>query len=182
MRMMVVLPIACYYRFLRKCDLARPEHSILRNGVIIRDDRGAEVRIPCDFERARTLLELAKIIHPEAIAPLQESIEGSSPTVRLRDHPLMTRQSGFRNWPPVWATMRPGAPMTKGEIGMLKNASMHDLFVNRLYLFMEHQGRQYSSSMHFDDGRFCYALYTLLMSSIGRSIEAIAELELPYNL
>jgi hypothetical protein len=47
--------------------------------------------------------------------------------MNLRDHPLMTRRSGMKTWPPLWSSA--GADKKnwpKGEIGTLQQAWLRE--------------------------------------------------------
>lgn len=88
--------------------------------------------------------------------------------MKLRDHPLMTRKSGVRTWPPAWTTTRQDFnDRPTGEIGYLERAMMHELFDNKIFLFIEHKGFRYMGLMQFDDPRFCYQLYAVLQAQVG---------------
>ena len=103
--------------------------------------------------------------------------------MKLRDHPLMTRKSGYPNWPPKWTTIhrgRDGKP--SGEIGTLEKPLRPEMFTNRLSLVIRHEGFRYMGSMAFDDPAFCYELYRLLKSQVGRPIKDIGDLDLSSTL
>ena len=101
--------------------------------------------------------------------------------VQLRDHPLMTRKSGVPTWPPIWTTTRLDSDKPTGEIGFLERAMMHELFDNKIFLFVEHQGSRYMGSMHFDDRRFCAQVFTILQANVGRFIKDIGDLDLSHT-
>jgi hypothetical protein len=103
--------------------------------------------------------------------------------VQLRDHPLMTRKSGVPTWPPRWTTTHLDVnDLPTGEVGFLERARMHELFDNKIFLFIEHQGFRYVGSMHFDDPRFCSQVFTILQANVGRSIKDIGDLDLSHTL
>jgi hypothetical protein len=103
--------------------------------------------------------------------------------LKLRDHPLMTRKSGFKNWPPAWTTRRlDESTKPTDEIGILEMPLRPQRFTNRLFLFIVHGGFRYIASMAFDDPAFRDELYRLLKSNIGRSIKEIGDIELSYSL
>jgi hypothetical protein len=103
--------------------------------------------------------------------------------LKLRDHPLMTRKSGMPTWPPIWTTTVPGQHhRPAGEIGVLERVFMHDLFDNKIFLFIQHEGHRYMGSMHFDDPAFCYQVFELIRSRVGRSIKDIGGLDLFHTL
>jgi hypothetical protein len=88
--------------------------------------------------------------------------------LKLRDHPLMTRKSGFKNWPPAWTTRRlDESTKPTDEIGILEMPLRPQRFTNRLFLFIVHGGFRYIASMAFDDPAFRDELYRLLKSNIG---------------
>jgi hypothetical protein len=103
--------------------------------------------------------------------------------VQLRDHPLMTRKSGFPNWPPVWTkSHRARNDKPSGEIGILEKPLRPEMFTNRLFLVIRHEGFRYMGSIAFDDPAFCYELYRLLKFHVGRSIKEIGDIDLAYTL
>jgi hypothetical protein len=102
--------------------------------------------------------------------------------MKLRDHPLMTRKSS-PNWPPIWIkTHRGRDDKPSGEIGVLEKPLRPEMFTNRLFLLIRHDGFRYMGSMAFDDPAFCYELYRLLNSHVGRSIKEIGDIDLSYTL
>ncbi len=95
----------------------------------------------------------------------------------------MTRKSGFPNWPPIWAkTHRGRESKPSGEIGTLEKPLRPEMFTNRLFVVIRHEGFRYMGSMAFDDPAFCYELYRLLKSHVGRSIKEIGDIDLSYTL
>ena len=103
--------------------------------------------------------------------------------MKLRDHPLMTRKSGFPNWPPMWTTTRLDENnKPTGEIGILEKPLRPEMFTNRLFVVIRHEGFRYMGTMAFDDPAFCYELYRLLKSKAGLSIKEIGDLDLSYTL
>jgi hypothetical protein len=102
--------------------------------------------------------------------------------MKLRDHPLMTRKGGFPNWPPMWTTRLDKNDKPSGEIGILEKPLRPEMFTNRLFLVMQHEGFRYMGTMAFDDPAFCYELYRLLKSQVGRSIKDIGNIDLLYTL
>jgi hypothetical protein len=56
------------------------------------------------------------------------------------------------------------------------------MFTNRLFLLIRHEGFRYMGSMAFDDPAFCYEIYRLLQSNVGRPIKDIGDLDLSYTL
>src|SRR6266513_2747465 len=99
--------------------------------------------------------------------------------MQLRDHPLMVRKSGFKNWPPLWTTTHYDRNDTPtGEIGTLHQVLTGELFDNKIFLFIQFQGFRYMGSMRFDDLAFCSQVHTLLKANIGLSIEEIGDMDL----
>jgi hypothetical protein len=103
--------------------------------------------------------------------------------MKLRDHPLMIRKSGFQNWPPTWTPTRSGEYNCLAvELGTLSHALMNDLFDNKIFLMMEYKGNRYISAMQFDDSTFCYQICSLLKANTGRSLKEIGNLDLSFTL
>ena len=95
----------------------------------------------------------------------------------------MTRKSGFPNWPPMWTTThRARGDKPSGEIGILEKPLRPEMFTNRLFLLIQHEGLRYMGSMAFDDPAFCYELYHLLKSHVGQSIKEIGDIDLSFTL
>jgi hypothetical protein len=94
----------------------------------------------------------------------------------------MNRKSGFANWPPKWTTLSDKNDKPSGEIGTLEKPLRPEMFTNRLFLLIRHEGFRYMGSMAFDDPAFCYELYRLLNSQVGRSIKEIGDIDLSYTL
>ena len=68
MEMMVVIPIDSYEAMLKKCDAARAEYALLKNGVVARDNEGKEqVEILCDEEQAKQIVNFAATDCPEIV-------------------------------------------------------------------------------------------------------------------
>jgi len=103
--------------------------------------------------------------------------------MNFRDHPLMTRTSGMKTWPPRWSsTGRDKKDWPRGEVGTLQQAWLHKGLDTCLFLFIEYNGSQYIGSMYFDDVAFCYEVDTLLKSNLGLSIKKIGDLDVSYLL
>ena len=103
--------------------------------------------------------------------------------MKLRNHPLMTRASGYQNWPPNWTTTRrhPSEKL-RGEVGKLEQVLMNDLFPTKVFLIIQHAGFRYMGSMHFDDAAFATAIYHLLRTKSGSSLRDIGNLDLSHLL
>jgi hypothetical protein len=90
----------------------------------------------------------------------------------LRDHPLMTRQSGFCTCPPLWTTTHPDkTDKATGEVGTLEDVMISELIDNKVFMFMQCEGLRYMGFFSFDDARFCSDIYVLLKSKLGLSIK-----------
>ena len=97
----------------------------------------------------------------------------------FRYHPGMTRTSGFQSWPPLWTTTRRERnDNAVGEIGILKQVLMNDLFHTMLFLTIEYQSLRYMGAMQFDDTEFCDDIFNILKSHVGYSIKQIGDLVL----
>lgn len=98
--------------------------------------------------------------------------------MKLRDHPLMTRKSGIKLWPPPWTSSMQDKPYwPRGEIGTLQRVWMHPRLGTCLFLFIKYDGVSYTGSMYFDDPRFCIDLYHLVEDYVGRSIAQIGDVD-----
>ena len=102
--------------------------------------------------------------------------------MQLRDHPLMTRKSGMKSWPPLWVNASDKNDKPNGEIGILSRVAKHPNIDNGLFLWIEYQGSAYAGSMYFDDLAFCYIVRRILDSQIGVSIKEIGDLDLSCTL
>jgi hypothetical protein len=103
--------------------------------------------------------------------------------VKLRDHPLLTRKSGVKNWPPTWSRLvqeRSAWPV--GEVGTLKNVRKNLEIDRCLFVFIEHNGLEYAAIMYFDEPGFCRDIYRVLTGRIGWLIEEIGDLDLSRTL
>jgi hypothetical protein len=103
--------------------------------------------------------------------------------MQLRYHPLMTRKSGVKTWPPLWTTTRQDeSDKPDGEIGTLEQVMMHDLLRDKIFLFIEFQNLRYMGFMSFDDEKFCAEVYNLLKSKVGALIKEVGDIDLSYTL
>ena len=104
--------------------------------------------------------------------------------MHLRDHPLMTRKSGFSSWPPAWINnyQDDNVSPLSGEIGTLERVLTNSQMKNQLFVVIRHQGFFYMGSLHFDDPSFCDALSNILKANIGRSITEIGDLDMSSTL
>ena len=64
--------------FLEKCGPDCPEYETLMNAMILRRPEEGEftriVQIRCDMERAKSLLDLAVQIYPDAVPDIEKAI------------------------------------------------------------------------------------------------------------
>ena len=103
--------------------------------------------------------------------------------MQLRDHPLMTRKSGVKSWPPCWTSTRPAVSAKPiGEVGTLQQALLNNLMNNRIFLFINYQGYRYMGSMQFDDPNFCSEIYAVPNAHVGCSLNEIGDIDLSYTL
>src|SRR5262245_33332896 len=102
--------------------------------------------------------------------------------MQLRDHPLMTRRSGIRAWPPIWLNVNDSRDKQQGEIGILTRVLTTTAACNALFVWVEYDGLKYVGGLYFDDAPFCRAIKSVLESNIGRSIREIGDLDLSYTL
>ena len=87
---------------------------------------------------------------------------------------------GIRNWPPTWTSGRSTRErLPTGEIGILKDVSMHTDPFCEIILTMENGGRSYKGSLRFEDPWFCSHVYSVLQQYLGHTIQEIGALELP---
>jgi hypothetical protein len=101
-----------------------------------------------------------------------------SPFVKLRDHPRMSCR-GTHNWPPVWTCAKKnGGKTATGEIGVLTYVYANTRVSDKCYLVIEHNKENYIGCLTFDDRPFCAQISLLLRSQIGRTIQAIGDLDL----
>ena len=105
-------------------------------------------------------------------------------TMNVRKHPLMVRNSGIISWPPEWRRVgeNQGTNVVRGELGILEDASMHELISNKIFLAMTHLSDRYIAVLAFDDPMFAKQLYQVLLKSIGRPIQEIGSLDLSHLL
>jgi hypothetical protein len=67
-----------YDAFVAKCDIASREYAILKNGVVVRNQKIGEQRvigILCDKVEAARLLYAATLLYPEAIPFIAAAID-----------------------------------------------------------------------------------------------------------
>lgn len=67
-----------YDGFVAKCGIESREYSILKNGVVVRDQKSGEQRvigILCDKVEAARLLYAASQLYPEAVPAITAAID-----------------------------------------------------------------------------------------------------------
>lgn len=107
----------------------------------------------------------------------------SNRAVTLRNHPLMTRESGSKTWPPRWTTTHHDeTDKLAGELGTLEDVMMSNLVDNKVFMFMQYEGLRYMGFLSFDDAGVCSDIYILLKSKLGLSIKEIGDLNLSDTL
>jgi hypothetical protein len=77
----IEMSLACHDGFLEKCGPECPEYETLKNGMILRRPKGDHferiIQIRCDLERAKSLLNLAAEIYPDAVPDIEKAIAAS---------------------------------------------------------------------------------------------------------
>jgi hypothetical protein len=103
--------------------------------------------------------------------------------MKFRDHPVLERRSGIILWPPPWSNAyQPKKDWPHGEIGTLESVWMHELLDRCVFLYVRHEGFQYTGSMYFDDPDSCMMVYNFLKSAVGRSIAEIGDSDISHLL
>ena len=78
MKIIVEIEFEKYYRFLVRCDPTSSEYKLLKSGIETSDPRDPTVRLGmvlCVSDQAKKLLELAKMICPDAVRDFKTSID-----------------------------------------------------------------------------------------------------------
>jgi hypothetical protein len=76
----ILIPIAAYDRWLRRCPRGSQEYVCLRNGVLEHDKDGSSyVRLLCDAETAKALMDSAKRLCPEVVRQIKQTTESRDP-------------------------------------------------------------------------------------------------------
>jgi hypothetical protein len=78
MKIIVEIEFEKYYRFLGRCDPTSSEYKLLKSGIETSDPRDPTARLVivlCASDEAKKLLELAKIVCPDAVRDIQTSID-----------------------------------------------------------------------------------------------------------
>jgi hypothetical protein len=103
--------------------------------------------------------------------------------MQFRDHPLMTRKSGIRSWPPSWTSIHHDrVNKREGEIGVLTHVLKNEFIDNKIFMFIEYSGVRYSGMLIVEDAAFCDTVFNLLQSNLGRSIKEIGDLDVGHTL
>ena len=105
--------------------------------------------------------------------------------MKLRNHPVTTRENGCESWPPLWTptpTNHNWDDKPVGEIGWLEDVMMSELIKDKIFIFMQLDGLRYMGFMGFDDAKICSDIYILLKSKVGVSIKEIGNLDLSHTL
>ena len=78
MNVVIELPLTEFDTLALKCDAVHTASDILNSAVMLRrpkkDHFERTMRITCDFEAARTLLALARQLHPHIVPIIEKSI------------------------------------------------------------------------------------------------------------
>ena len=79
MKVLIEMPPEQYELFAAECDIKSPEYSILKNAIVSRhSDTGSDgraVNLLCDETEAAQLLQAARQLYPDAIAPIAKAID-----------------------------------------------------------------------------------------------------------
>jgi hypothetical protein len=91
---------------------------------------------------------------------------------------------GVANWPPAWVSRgREKQRELRGEIGVLRDIIPSIVPpTSRIFLVVEHEGREYMGCLLFDDPAFCGAIFRLLQTHRGWAIRDIGSLDLSRTL
>lgn len=69
MRLIIEIPMDTYLLCVTRCGIKSPEYLMLKNGIVVSDAAGNEiVRILCNHERAKLILEKIAEFCPENLA------------------------------------------------------------------------------------------------------------------
>ena len=103
--------------------------------------------------------------------------------MHLRDNPFI-RFHGVPTWPPIWSSTAEAnrGNVIKGEVGVLKQCSTHEVVKNICFLFIECEGKSYVGALVVDDASLCQQLSYILKQNIGRPIAEIGALDLSHTL
>jgi hypothetical protein len=79
MRVILEIPLDVYHLCLTRFPLNSLEYRLLKNGVVVRNDRGEEViHVLCEPEMARAIRMLFAAACPEALDRIKEFPENNS--------------------------------------------------------------------------------------------------------
>ncbi|TMA93666.1 MAG: hypothetical protein E6J74_17700 [Deltaproteobacteria bacterium] len=78
MNIVIEMSLPVYDGFMDQCPPSHPEYETLKNGVIVRRSKGNRferiLEIHCSVERAKSLLDLAKQVYPDAVPDIEKAI------------------------------------------------------------------------------------------------------------
>jgi hypothetical protein len=75
LHVIIEMPLPVYDGFIDHCDQSSREYAILKNGVIVQEDRSERIlEIRCDAAEANKLLLFASKVYPEAVQYIARAI------------------------------------------------------------------------------------------------------------
>jgi hypothetical protein len=81
MKVLIKMSQEHYDLFVAECDITSREYTILKNGIVTRDQQtGADrrtIEILCDREEADQLLDTATRLYPDAVPEIEKAIASS---------------------------------------------------------------------------------------------------------
>ena len=84
MRVYIEMSLAHYDGFVLWCDPGSREHSVMKNGIVVRRPQGDHfdrvIKIACTVDDARFLLDRAKQLYSDAIPDIETAL--AAPQVR----------------------------------------------------------------------------------------------------
>ena len=77
MKILIDMALEHYDGFVAKCDVATREYAILKNGVVIGNQKSDEqiIAILCERADAVMLLYAAGLLYPEAVAAIKAGLD-----------------------------------------------------------------------------------------------------------
>jgi hypothetical protein len=76
MKTLLEIPFEHYSALLARCSTSEIEYTILKNGIVLPDSKPGKqqttVAIRCEPDQAKTILDLARRLYPEAVPYIQE--------------------------------------------------------------------------------------------------------------
>jgi len=95
----------------------------------------------------------------------------------------MTRRSGLKNWPPqLTALSAEKKDWPAGKIGTLRRVWKHKQMHKWLFVYIEHERKEYACMMYFDDPKCCRYILFLLDSQIGKRLQEIGNIDVSHTL